>query len=135
VIHRHRGYVEGREPLASMAYFCLTLFLTLGGGDRDSASKRYRVDVPVLGKLSELTSVRGDRHEARKAQARPSLPLSGAERAWVEATVKSLALRLGNTRAASSLPLLTMFDLPPLPEGAHPPRLRKATRNRTTGRP
>jgi hypothetical protein len=49
---------------------------------------------------------------ARKADA--AQPLRGAEHAWLEAAVKMLIWRLGDTRNAAALPMITMADLPKL---------------------
>jgi hypothetical protein len=113
ILLRYQGYLDGREPLPSMAYFCLTV-LEATGGSRASAARKYRIDRAVLGKLGELTSRRGDRLSARKATAGPALPLTGPETAWLEAALKTLIWRLGDTRRATALPLITLADLPTL---------------------
>ena len=110
---RYRGYLGGREPLLSMAYFCLTV-LEANTGNRASAAVTYGIDKAVLGKLGELTSRRGDRSSARKATAGPAQPLTGPERAWLEAALKALIWRLGDTRDVAALPLITLADLPRL---------------------
>jgi len=40
--------------------------------------------------------------------------LTGPENAWLEAAVKMLIRRVGDTRDASALPLITLDDLPKL---------------------
>lgn len=110
------GYLDGREPLLDMAYFCLTQVEFKAGGRkrtrRQLAAARYRIDKDVLAMMGTLTSEHGDRWSARKASA--AHPLTGSQGAWVEATVKHLIWRLGDTRIGSALPLITMSDLPPL---------------------
>ncbi len=64
--HRYEGYLNGDEPLLSMAYFCLTL-LEARAGSRGNAASKYAIEIDVLGKLGELTSTRGDEKIARKA--------------------------------------------------------------------
>lgn len=111
ILLRFRGYQDGREPLLSMAYFCLTVVLSAAGG-LSNAAKAFGIAGGVLRKLGELTSNRGDRTTARKAHATKH-PLTRAERAWIEATVKQLVLRLCEPPSAQRKQL-TMADLPPL---------------------
>lgn len=111
VLQRYQGYGDGREPLLSMAYFCLTVLESKAGG-RDAAAALYGIDKNVLGKMGELSSTRGDLLHARKADS--VQPLSGHESGWVEAAVKMLIHRLGDTRDRTRLPRITMDDLPKL---------------------
>ena len=108
---RYVGFLEGREPLLSMAYFCLTV-LESASGSRGAASKRYRISEKVLRKLGELTATRGDRLSARKATARPQQSLSGAESAWIQSVVKALILRAGEEIYADSSYWIDFPDLP-----------------------
>lgn len=112
ILARYQGYRDGREPLPSMAFFCLTLVHLKGGKSQRAASAAYRIDLPVLRKMGELASTRGDALNARKADA--AQPLTATEYAWLEAAVKMLIWRLGDTRPAPALPLITMSDLPKL---------------------
>lgn len=111
--HRYQGYLQGREPLLAMAYFCLTVVETAAGGRREAATT-YNIDEPVLRKLGELTSVRGDPRMARKMPTPGTPPLSGAEDEWIHATIKQLIWRLGDQRSPVDLPTITMVDLPPI---------------------
>jgi hypothetical protein len=63
--------------------------------------------------MGELTSHRGDRATARKV-TRTMKPLTGPEDAWLQAAVKALIWRLGDSRDTSTLPMITLADLPPL---------------------
>ena len=110
ILLRFRGYQDGREPLLSMAYFCLTVVLSAAGG-LSNAAKAFGIAESVLRKLGELTSNRGDLTTARKARATKH-PLTGAERAWIEATVKQLVLRLCDP--PQRYERKQMADLPPL---------------------
>jgi hypothetical protein len=115
ILLRFRGYQDGREPLLSMAYFCLTVVLS-AAGDRNrlrNAAKIFGIKEDVLRKLGDLTSNRGDRTTARKAHA-SSHPLTGPERAWVEASIKQLVLRLCDPPSLDKREQLTMADLPSL---------------------
>jgi hypothetical protein len=115
ILLRFRGYQDGREPLLSMAYFCLTAVESAAGGRnrRSNAAKIFRIAENVLDKLGDLTSNRGDRAIARKAHSSLQ-PLAGAERAWIEATIKQLVLRLCDPPQRDERKPLTMADLPPV---------------------
>ena len=113
--HRYRGHLEGREPLLTMAYFCLTVLEIAAGGKRDKrrkAAAKYRIEPAVLKKLSELSSDRGDPRIARKMPTPATPPLSGTEEAWIQAAIKQLILRVGDQRNVLDLPTMTMADLP-----------------------
>ena len=112
ILVRFRGYKEGREPLLSMAYFCLTVVRSAGGG-QSSAAKAFGIGQSVLRKLGDLTTNRGDRAIARKAHA-TSQPLTDAEHKWIVATIKALVLRLCDSPPRFQRTPLTMADLPPL---------------------
>jgi hypothetical protein len=115
VLLRFRSHQDGREPLLSMASFCLTVVESAAGGRsrRRNAAKTFAVAEKVLDKLGDLTSNRGDRAGARKAQSSYQ-PLTGAERAWIEATIKQLVLKLCQPPERYERKQLTMADLPPL---------------------
>lgn len=110
---RYQGYLEGREPLFAMAYFCLTVLETTAGG-RPQAARTFNIHKSVLRKLGELTSDRGDPRSARKMPTPATPPLSGAEDAWIQETIKQIIWRVGDQRSLANLPPITMVDLPPL---------------------
>jgi hypothetical protein len=102
---RFNGYLAQREPLPSMAYFCLTL---LERGDRKAAAAHFNIDIDVLRKLGELSSTRGDNSTARKAHG--ATQLRADERRWIEEAIKATIRRLGTGQGKP----LTMADLPKL---------------------
>ena len=108
---RYKGFLEGREPLLSMAYFCATVLETVAGG-RSKAAEAFAMDVEILRKIGKVSSKHGDRTVARKASS--TLPLTGNEAAWLEAAVKALIFRVGDCRDPRTLPKITFADLPPL---------------------
>lgn len=115
---RYEGYCEGREPLASMAYFCLTV-IESRAGDRKKAAIRYGICKKVLDVLGDLTANRGDRLTARKVKKGSTLTaLTPREEEWIRAAVRLIARRVGerafDESAASRQ--LTMADLPKLPK-------------------
>jgi len=113
---RYEGYLEGREPLASMAYACLTTLEASAGG-RTRAVEQYGIGLSVLRKLGYLATQVGDEATARKfTELRERRPHTGSERAWVEAAVKALIRRAGEWASDPQVPhrKITMADLPRL---------------------
>ena len=111
---RFKGYIDGREPLLSMAYFCLTVVEANARGRR-VAAKKFGIEENVLNKLGELTSKRGDRLTARKVRGTtPMPPLTDNEISWVVSVIKALILRIGDSRDVATLPKIKMADLPNL---------------------
>ncbi len=109
---RFEGFKSGREPLASMAYFCFTL-LKNRHGSIDAARKVLAVDKAVLKKLGELSTNRGDASTARKMT--PDLaPFTTAEAQWLEAAIRALIRRVGEIASGHSPLQLTMKQLPQL---------------------
>jgi hypothetical protein len=107
---RLEGYRDGKEPLASMAYFCLTA-LENEAGTRRAAANFFHIDEKVLRTLGHLTSERGG-PAARKA--RPAAPLSSQESAWIESALTAIIGRIGERAARQSSSRLRLADLPPL---------------------
>lgn len=102
---RYQGYIAGREPLQSMAYFCLTV-IENDAGTRRKAAMRYDIDDRVLSKLGQLTSTKGDHSTSRKMTGGTSL--TNEENRWIEAAVKVLILRMGEYDPQNPMPLLMM---------------------------
>jgi len=111
---RYQGYKEGREPLPSMAYFCLTLIESLAGG-RDTAASTFKISKRVLAKIGQLASERGDASTARKYRAiAAGAPLTGGEASWLEEAIKVIIRRVGELQAIDALNTIEMDDLPQL---------------------
>jgi hypothetical protein len=113
---RYEGYLQGREPLLPMAYFCLTRFRS-GAGHNKEAASRYRVSKNVLDKLGRLASISGDETTARKWDSGPPpQPLYDTEKEWVENAVRLLIYRAGQYASDPDRewPMITMKDLPQL---------------------
>jgi hypothetical protein len=113
---RFSGYLEGREPLQAMCYFCLTVLET-SAGDRRKAARFYNVDFALLKLLGDLSSNRGDVRSARKADAAET-PLNDTEKHWLEAALRRLIGRVGEIAAGKHVDRLTMSDLPPVRAGS-----------------
>jgi hypothetical protein len=111
---RYQGYVDGREPLPSMAFFCLSVIEANARG-RTQAARKYGIHEDILKRLGELTSARGDEKTARKfAGYSTHSPLTQVEIAWVESAVKAIIRRLGEYSSTTSLPEIHMCNLPNL---------------------
>jgi hypothetical protein len=110
ILHRYEGYLEQREPLQAMAYFCLTVLEGKGHHKRRNAADKYNIDIAVLDMIGNLTTEHGDDLNARKASA--ARPLTPAQQTWLEAAVKKLILQLATSEAERSK--LEMSNLPNL---------------------
>jgi hypothetical protein len=94
---RYMRYEQSREPLLSMAYFCLSYFEDAAGTGakgrqrRKMAAEALGVEEEVLRRLGELTSTLGDAETARKKnpQSKSRGP-TVEEKEWIETTVKLL---------------------------------------------
>ena len=62
---RYMGYRQGREPLTTMAYFCLTILerSTKKNHSREVAAETYGIKLEVLNKIGHLSSEKGEWHE------------------------------------------------------------------------
>jgi hypothetical protein len=112
---RYQGYLDGREPLSDMAYFCLTV-VRRSAGALGSPSQRCRIAARVLSKLGTLTHVGTDRTARTAVPRHEQRDLTGQEKAWVEATVRALIRRMGEYAydPDREWPQITMADLPSL---------------------
>ena len=120
MLHRYTGYRERREPLPSMAYFCLTMIeYRFHSNQRPKASRRFRIDLDVLNKIGHLTADKGGL-DARKARKQKGVPenLTPHERAFLEQAVRKMILQAARVAASpeADIPTITMADLPPLPD-------------------
>ena len=120
---RFDQYLEGREPLPSMAFFCLTVveaslgLCTKGRQNRPAAATAYYIDKDILSTLGTLTSEHGDATSARKAH--DLKPLTARAKHWIQEAVLVLIRRLGEHAAEPDTPkpMITMADLPSLKNG------------------
>ena len=86
---RFIGHRQGDEPLASMAYFCLTVLehSVQPPKRREKAARRWRIDKAVLDRVAELSSTRGGT-AARKAEG-IGKPLTSEERRFLHDAIRS----------------------------------------------
>jgi len=91
--HRYSQYLEGRESIASMGYFCLSLLQRQAGG-KSALAKQYNVGMDVLKTLGKLTSEVGDLKSARKLDQDSEVRAHTLEEVeWIKAAVKALIRR------------------------------------------
>ena len=112
---RYVGYFEGSEPLASMAYFCLTVLEASTGQCRDkrkAAARKYGFDEQVLKNLGRLCSAKGGA-DARKAEGLDQ-EHSSDERQFLHMTVRAIIRRAAEVAHDPRTPLtrITLRDLP-----------------------
>ena len=55
---RYTGYLQGREPLTSMAYFCLTMLTKHLNKGRKKAATKYRIGDSILKDIERLSSIK-----------------------------------------------------------------------------
>jgi hypothetical protein len=116
LVKRYEGFIKRKEPLLSMAYFCLTV-IESGNDSTSKGITKFNVDKKVLKKLGELTSKRGDMNESRKAKGRTSFePLTSKEIDWITVVVRLLIRRKAeyDYDPGGSYSLIDMSCLPEL---------------------
>ncbi len=112
---RYSQYVEGKDTLGSMAYFCLTVLEhRWPGKDRAYICKELNIGSKVLSKLGYLSSEVGDMSSARKRRAKEYRSYTQSEIEWLKAVVRVIIERLGEYECKPNKPLrkITMADLP-----------------------
>ena len=120
---RYLGYRAGREPLASMANFCLTVLEASTGsrkGARAAAAKLYDVDKRILDKIGELSAHRGGA-DARKADG-VATEFSSPERHFLERVLKAIIRRVAQRERMpdADLPKISWSDLPSIQQRTEP---------------
>lgn len=118
--YRYFGYLDGKEPLPAMAYFCLSYLEHYLTQSRQEAAKKYQIHLEVLKKLGELCSNRWDPQIARKAGTKGNssglIPYQPDELRWLEAAIKEIIYRVAEhcSNPEQRLTQITLKDLPPL---------------------
>ncbi|WP_420461710.1 hypothetical protein [Candidatus Palauibacter sp.] len=107
-------HLEGREPLASMAYFCLTGLEGSTGASknkRNVAARAYRIEQPILDKIGSLTDRKGG-SQARKWKG-SGAELDANEVRFLKRAVAAIILRMAEVAADPhrDYPTLRMSDL------------------------
>ena len=117
---RYMGYRQGNEPLASMAYFCLTVLEHSMGPakkGRRAAAQEYQIAFSVLDRIGELSSEKGGR-DARKADGVDD-DFTSQERTFLEQAIKRMIRRAAEKAHSldKALPQISLSDLPTLSGG------------------
>ena len=112
---RFTRYLQNRESLTSMAYFCLTMLEKYLCKDRKAAAAEYGIDKEILSKIGDLTANKGGREGARKASGIAN-DLTRQESRFLEAAVKAIILRVAEVAhdPDQNTPTITLSDLPDL---------------------
>ena len=114
MFHRYQGYLEQREQLTGMAYFCLTMLEKNFKQDRrKKAARKYAIAFRVLNDVGYLTDKKGGRASARKADGIDT-DLTSQEINFLESATKAMIRRVGEValHPEQSHPQITMLDLP-----------------------
>lgn len=113
MFYRFEGYLENKEPLTSMAYFCLTMLDGYLCNGRRAAARTYGIDKNVLGMIGNLTANKGGRGIARKASG-IGFGLAREESRFLEEAVKAIILRVAAIAhdPEKRRPKITLSDLP-----------------------
>ena len=106
---RYMGYLQGKEPLTSMAYFCLTVLQHPNG--RSDAASRYGITLEVFNKIGYLSSKKGGRR-ARRAHGKDN-DLTGQDRRFLKEAIKVVIRRAAETAHGPDrdLPEISLSDL------------------------
>lgn len=92
--YRYWLYIQGRDSLASMANFCLTVLEAAAGqqnGKRRAAAAKYGIAISVLNKIGVLAAKKGGR-DARKADGLTD-EFTESERRWLECAIREVIHR------------------------------------------
>ena len=113
MFYRFEGYLENKEPLTGMAYFCLTMLEGHLCNGRRAAARTYGIDKNVLGMIGNLTANKGGRGIARKASG-IGFDLAREESRFLEEAVKAIILRVAEIAhdPEKSRPKITLSELP-----------------------
>ena len=113
--HRYERCRLGREPLPTMAFFCLTV-LESKFQSRQNAARKCRIDVQILHTIGELTDKKGG-DEARKAKG-SGKDLTRQEKQFLQKAIVEIIFRVAQVAADESqcLPTITLATLPSLRE-------------------
>ncbi|MXZ81670.1 MAG: hypothetical protein F4Z15_10045 [Gammaproteobacteria bacterium] len=117
---RYMGYLQQREPLPGMAYFCLPILedpptadskKRCSSGKRKDAAERFGIDENVLDRIGELSSTKGGT-DARKWKG-TNQSLSSKEHKFLDCAVKAIIRRVAEREHAGigNLPKLSLSDL------------------------
>lgn len=110
---RYALYREGKDTLAAMAYFCLTV-IESSAGNRSAIKTRFGISTRVTSTLARLSSEHGGM-SARKSDG-VQKEFTNSERNWLQQTISVLIFRAAEIAhdPTGPRPEITMADLPQL---------------------
>lgn len=111
---RYMGYRQGYEPLASMAYFCLSILEHSMGAKkkgRRAAAHEYKIDFSVLDRIGKLSSEKGG-SDARKADGVDD-DFTSQEIAFLRQAIKKMIRRAAEKAHSpdKEFPQISLSDL------------------------
>ena len=124
---RYSGYYQDREPLAGMAYFCLTVLEESVAQQPQKAStnrkpspkrkktaEKYGIELEALTEIGFLSSEKGGHRGARKAGGKDN-DLTAEDRHLLEGALKAVIRRAAELAYAPNraLPKISLSNLPP----------------------
>ena len=115
LLNRYSNYRKGKEPVASMAYFCSTM-LTKRLPTGESRGDKLKVGGKVQRAIRRLSSKHGGQMGARKWDA-TTIELEASEVSFLEQAVKLIIRRVAEVARDEThqLPTITLADLPKIP--------------------
>ncbi|QEH35206.1 hypothetical protein OJF2_37530 [Aquisphaera giovannonii] len=115
--HHYNRFLEDREKITSMGFYCLSLLQWRTGSKkaRQAVAGQYKIQKDVLDTLGTLTSDVGDLTTARKLESSSQVRSHTAKEVdWIKAAVKALIRRKAeyDHDPTATLSEITMSDLP-----------------------
>ena len=106
---RYLGHLQGREPLACMAYFCLTVLEQTQGG-RHNAARHFAISNKVLDRIGRLCAKGGA--DARKYTGAKT-PYTPEEERFLKSAIETLIRRAAEVEHGPdpSRPKITLADI------------------------
>ena len=110
---RYMNHLRGREPLASMAYFCYTIINYIAETQETPANQYYKISGRVLSRVAQLSSTKGGRLGARKREGVDE-DLTEQERRFLKEAVVKMIYRAAKKAndPTKNLCQITLSDLP-----------------------
>ena len=114
---RYMDYRQGKEKLASMANFCLTVLEDATGQKRNkrkASAEKYQIGLSVLSEVGRLADGKGG-SSARKAKG-VKKDFTNRERAFLEQAIKKMIKRAAEKVHSPDkvLTQILLSDLPPI---------------------
>ena len=106
MLHRYMGYIQGREPLPSMAYFCYEVFAKRLGKDAKHAAEKHKISRKLVKRVRILASNKGG--DQARHQSGICHPLSQPEVQFLQKAVAAMIVRAAIVAADPNQPMDTI---------------------------